>query len=201
MLPLWQHKLPKTNHEFFEEIPDEEEGIKKFKCLLKNYDENIKKDKAINIFLGDTGGRVIRIVSDLTNALENLIIKLDQQETKNSKFRVEIDRLKAMLKVRSGKLTQYQKSASELNDLGIQLTKETSELKSTFDVNELNKTTNFSQSCKKISVLDKLMTKVQDKLNSDYEALIAAGSPDFSEYLKQISHLDVFSKYNLYLIY
>ncbi|XP_033227801.1 interaptin-like [Belonocnema kinseyi] len=194
MLPSWQHKSAKTNHEFLEEIPDEEEVIEKFKCLVKNHDEHVKKDKAINIFLGGTSEKVIRIVNDLIKALENLIIKLDQQEKKNAKFRAENDRLKAMLKVRSGEFTEYQKSASELSDLGIQLTKETSELKSTFNVNELNKDEHFSQSCKKISVLDKLIKKVQDKLNSDYEALIAAGSPDLSEYLKQISDLDVFSK-------
>ena len=201
MLPHWQSKSSIIKHEFLEEILEEEEGIIKFKCLLKNYHENIKSDKVINIFLGDSTGKVIQIVSDLTQALEKLIMKLEQLETKNSEFRVMIDRLNAMLKVRSGKFTEYQKSVRELNDLGLQLTKGANELKSTFDENELNRTTNFSQSCKKISVLDKLMKKVHDKLNSDYEALIAAGSPDFSEYLKQIANLDVFSKYNLSSIY
>ena len=197
MMPLMKNESPEKNLGFFEENVESEEVIEDFKCLLEKYQELKKNEKAIDIFFCDATSKTIRITNELTKELENRVNKIELLEAKNVQFEIEIDRLKAMLKVRCGKFTEYQKSVSELNDLAMELTKETGGLKNTFDENELNKSTNFSQSSKKISTLDKLMKKVSDKLNSDYEALIAAGSPDFSDYLKQIADLETFSRYQL----
>lgn len=156
-----------------------------------------KCDEYLNIFFTGMSVKIIRIVNNLTKALENSINKFEVVKTENFVFQNEIDRLRAMLKVRSGKFVEYQKKVNELNDLGMQLTKEASELKSTFVANKSNKGVNFSQSYKKIFALNKLMRKLQSKLNNDYEALITAGNPDFAEYLKRITGLNVFCRSNL----
>ncbi|XP_076645361.1 uncharacterized protein LOC143354870 [Halictus rubicundus] len=172
-----------------EEIEDGQEDttdLEHFKCMLKHF---MTVDHTVEIIFIDIVNRVAETIAHLYEELANVSEHLQVSRLRNDNLRIEVDRLRAMLRSRcDDSLLDYQKRIVELDNLASHLKMELRVCKANMDSNSWNMTN--TDQCN-LRNAERLADELKKKLRNDYEALLAAGDPSCLRYIKKIVELKV----------
>lgn len=154
--------------------------------LTARLEETARGDRAFEVILASAIGKVVETVVNLSEELVNVHEDLHRFKTKNRNLRRRLDRLRAMLRSRSGNSAEYRKRIGELKSLAEQLTGEMARLGT---IREDGSTDAAVPDV--VKQVGRLMSDLKDNLKNEREAMIAAGDPDRLRYMKKVVELKV----------
>ncbi|XP_076289434.1 uncharacterized protein LOC143213450 [Lasioglossum baleicum] len=165
---------------------EDSSDLEHFKCRLKHF---MMVDHTVEIIFIDIVNRVAETIANLYEELANVSEHLQVSRLKNDNLRIEVDRLRAMLRSKcDDSLLDYQKRIVELDNLANHLKMELRVCKANSDSKSWNMTNTDQCNLKNA---ERLADELKKKLRNDYEAFLAAGDPSCLEYIKKIVELRV----------
>ncbi|XP_017765330.1 PREDICTED: nucleoprotein TPR-like [Eufriesea mexicana] len=167
-----------------EEGHEHSSEVEHLKCKLKHF---MMVDYTMEIIFTDIVNKVAETIANLSEELVNVNERLHRSRMKNDSLYVEIDKLKATLRFKSGNLVDYQKRIAELDNLTKHLKMELKIVKINYGDN-WGSDSNFQNSLKNF---ERLVQDLRNKLKNDHEALLAGGDPDCLKYIQKIIELRI----------
>ena len=168
-----------------EEGHEHNSEVEHLKCKLKHF---MMVDYTMEIIFTDIVNKVAETIANLSEELVNVNDRLHRSRVINNNLYVEIDKLKAVIRHKSGNLIDYQKRIVELDNLTKRLKMELNKLKVNFDDNSWNVSQNRQDN---LDNVERLAKDLKNKLRNDHEALLAGGDPDCLKYVQKIIELSV----------
>ncbi|KAK1132491.1 hypothetical protein K0M31_013874 [Melipona bicolor] len=159
--------------------------VEHLKCKLKHF---MMVDYTMEIIFTDIVNKVAETIANLSEELVNVNDRLHRSRVINNNLHVEIDKLKAVIRHKSGNPMDYQKRIVELDNLTKRLKMELNKLKVHLDGNSWNGSKNCQDN---LDNVERLAKELKDKLRNDHEALLAGGDPDCLKYVQKIIELSV----------
>nr|XP_031831199.1 putative leucine-rich repeat-containing protein DDB_G0290503 [Nomia melanderi] len=154
--------------------------LKHFKCKLKHF---MMIDHTIEIVFIDIVNRVAETIANLYEELANVSEHLQVSKLKNDSLHYEMDKLRAMLRLKCNNSEDYQKRIVELDNLANHLKVELGVCRANLE--EKSWDTNWVRQGN-LKNAERLAIELKNKLKNDYEAILAAGDPDCLQYIKKI---------------
>ena len=168
-----------------EEGHEHSSEVEHLKCKLKHF---MMVDYTMEIIFTDIVNKVAETIANLSEELVNVNDRLHRSRVTNDNLYVEIDKLRAVIRHKSGNPMDYQKRIIELDNLTKRLKMELNRLKVNFDGNSWN----VSRNCQdNLDNVERLAKDLKNKLRNDHEALLAGGDPDCLKYVQKIIELSV----------
>ncbi|XP_035725767.1 interaptin-like [Vespa mandarinia] len=159
------------------------ETIGQLKSKLREFASG---DRTMEIIFKDIIGRVAVTVPNLSEELVNANEDLYKSNCENGQLRYEIDKIKAMLRIKTGDPENYRKRIIEFQNILRRLKMNVDYLKKNLDVSSWNNSFDFWMYMKIIGKIDKMMNELGNKLRNDRRALITTGNPDCFRYVTKI---------------
>ncbi|KAL2735462.1 repetitive organellar protein-like [Vespula squamosa] len=143
-------------------------------------------DRTMEIIFKNIIGRVAVTVPNLSEELVNASEDLYKSNCENGQLRYEIDKIKAMLRIKTGDPEDYRKRIIEFKNILQRLKTNVDSLKKNLEDSSWNNSFDFWKYIKIIEKIDKTMNELGDKLRNDRRALITTGNPDCFRYVTKI---------------
>ncbi|KAL2730573.1 repetitive organellar protein-like [Vespula maculifrons] len=159
------------------------ETIGQLKSKLREFASG---DRTMEIIFKNIIGRVAVTVPNLSEELVNASEDLYKSNCENGQLRYEIDKIKAMLRIKTGDPENYRKRIIEFKNILQRLKMNVDSLKKNLEDSSWNNSFDFWKYVKVIEKIDKTMNELGDKLRNDRHALITTGNPDCFRYVTKI---------------